>query len=143
VPQAKCSVDGVPLHGKGCSVYWAWKWPTGDRRAYKQLRCVEHSASIALMCARAAQNVATCTHCFKPFEPEEPSVTVWATVYFPHRERIDAYADFHARCFEEAEESLRVGARRLPDRGSGRGAPRPDLEPDPWTALGIDALEST
>ena len=139
MPRNSCSIDGVVQHSKMASVYWAWTWPTGDRRSFKQLRCVQHSVALAEMCARAKANVQDCTACGEEFSDIDTPVTVWATVYFPHRERIDAWADFHARCFEAAEPAFRLGATRLPDRkGPGRGAPRPGHEDDdPWRAIGI------
>lgn len=119
------------------SVYWAWTWPTGLRMAYKQQLCVEDAGQLAAYCVASQSNYALCFKCHEPFGNNTEPVTVWITAYFPHRERIDAYADFHAGCHEQVVPELMQGAQRMADRGSERGAPRPDLEADPWAALGL------
>jgi hypothetical protein len=126
-----------PQRTKMVSVYWAWTWPTGDRRAYKQHLCVEDAAELATYVRNSRLDYQLCFRCNEPLREDSTRVTVWITAYFPKHDRIDAYADFHVSCHNEVVPYLVQGAERLDDRGSGWGAPRPDLEADPWQALGL------
>jgi hypothetical protein len=126
------------------SAYWAWTWPTGDRRSYKQHICAEHVDAISSWIKYDKASLQTCYSCEEEFKEFETVVTVWFTLYVPKRERYDGCLDLHVTCHEQAVDGFMLNAERLRDRPmSGRGAPRPDLELAAWDALGIYPVEST
>jgi hypothetical protein len=139
VPIRKCGADGALIKSKPATVYWGWRWPTGDRRSYKQFLCAEHMGPIVLMLKRNRENFQKCYECIGNISPADASVVVWATVFVPGRERLEGYLELHHDCMVELEPQFLREAARLPDRRSGGGAPLPDHERDPWQGL-VDAL---
>ena len=137
----KCAICAEPQTAKMSSWYWAWTWPTGDRRGYVQLICKGCITDHVKRLIRYAADDTCCVLCRGPLDASD-SATVWLTLYAPGRDREDLSLEYHPSCFESEADVFSRGARRLPDReGAGSGgppAPRPREEWPSWSAMGID-----
>jgi hypothetical protein len=127
-----CSVCQERRPGKLATIYWAWTWPTGDRRAYKQFFDSDCIGVWNMPLQVAHKQSAHCSGCGEKVTDDERSIAVWATIYLPGRDRIDDVLEYHVPCFEKNAERFTMNAQRLPVRpeGSGTGAPVP--EPQEW-----------
>jgi hypothetical protein len=115
--------------------YWAWFWPSGDRRAYKQL--VDPICAMGII-KRVNDAIAQDDHCIRCHERinGSPEVVVWATIYIPFRERLDVGLPYDAACFEKEADLYSKGGQRLLDRAPAvllqEGGPPPGAAWDEW-----------
>jgi len=141
VPRFKCSSCGLTWPGKMATVYWGWNTPTGVRGSCKQRFDPEHFLVLWAELKKHSQNSnGTCPSCAG--DMSESSFMVWATIYPPHHDRVDAALEVCTDCREQLVEQITMRSELLMDRGAGGGGPLPQpTRPDPWAALGIDQLE--
>jgi len=136
-----CAGCGEQSKEKMASFYWAWTWPTGDRRAYKQLLDFECSTKHLRRIVRAEENERRCVECQELVDPSVGEVVVWGTVYLPKKDRLDVGLPFHPSCWEESCEGFTRNATRLSDRQEQAGGPPPATQRnkwDSWASIGID-----
>jgi hypothetical protein len=93
-----------------------------------------HVLPVAL---EAQENVVACPVCHVgTLDDMDP---VYATIYLPRQERMDAELACCPRDAVEVRNRALLGADRLPDRGAevGGSSPQPVTAADAWAALGI------
>lgn len=138
-----CSLCNERSKTKLATVYWAWYWPSGDRRSYKQRFDPICAMPTFAKLNWSIDNEGHCPVC-REHTGDSPDVTLWATAYVPGHEAAAYALDYHARCFEQIADELTVGAQRLLDRPLlGAGGPPPRAEVDPWDGFEVKGVAST
>ncbi len=138
-----CSSCQEPSREKMAGFYWAWTWPTGDRRAYKQFFDFECATPVLRDLVRVERHPDECLQCGIMPSTSEGEVLVWCTYYLPGKERQDACLPFHPACFEGRADRFSHNAVRLADKGVGGGgtpSPNPGNRWDSWASMGIEPL---
>ncbi len=138
---ALCSGCQEPSAAKMAGFYWAWTWPTGDRRAYKQLLDFECSTTALRRIVRSQKEQPECNECGGKTDPQAGEVLVWTTYYLPGKDRADACLVFHPACFEQVAQQFVHNAVRLPERrvgGGGSPAPHPGRPQNAWAMPSLD-----
>ena len=125
------------------TVYWAWYWPSGDRRSYKQRFDPICAMPILAMLRSSLESPDDCAGCHERITGDA-DVQVWWTLYLPGREREDWSLLYDAACFERDADRFTAGADRLLDRTAGGGGPpAPSTRVVPWETIGLHPTEST
>src|SRR5262249_18820888 len=133
VPMPKCALCAEYTPGKMAAVYWGWRYPSGDRRSYKQLYDANCYRLIHQLAMKSEEGLYECPICLKN-EPLRDTVTFFGTVFLPGGKRIDFVADVCEPCHLAFEGKIMQNATRLPDRtGAGAGGPQPQPHDDPWS----------
>jgi len=137
VPRATCSVCDEPSRSKLAAIYWGWRWPSGDRRAFAQRFDSDCIGASMTRIRKSNMEPDICVHCGG--EAKYPnSIEVYATIYIPGRDRDDAVVTYCEPCFVQEESLYIQNARRLDDReGGGGGPPASTSRADPWAAIGL------
>lgn len=143
MPRFKCSSCGLVWPGKMATVYWGWNSPSGGRCSCKQRFDPEHFLVLWAELKKHGQNSSgQCPSCGG--DMTESSFVVWATIYPPRHDRIDAALEVCTDCSEQLLEQVTLRSEPLSDRGAGAGGPLPQPpRADPWDALGDMSLDPT
>lgn len=133
-----CSACAERVPGKLSQVYWAWIRADGSRGAWRQRLCLTCFCMHVLPIATAAlEALVACPVCHAGTATDMDPV--YATVYMPGQERMDAEMALCGPCAVEVRNRALVGAEALPDRQGGLGgsSPPPVSAADAWAALGL------
>lgn len=138
--KALCCVCGERSRDKMAAFYWWWRWPTGDRRSYKQFYDRECAGQLQALFRQASEEQSICAEC-KESVDLSTSVDVEGRGFIPGRDVVFVVLPYHASCFERAADRFMQGALRLHDREVEAGGPPPQQAGNPWDswgAIGID-----
>lgn len=112
------------------TVYWAWTWPTGDRRCYKQFFDPQCFASVVTK-INAADNNDLCFMCGQ-LAATDQDLNLYATYYVPKHDRADAFLSIHEACLSQGDQYFMQNAIRMPNRQEHVTPPSREHPKDPW-----------
>lgn len=113
--QTKCALCEERSPYKLATIYWAWTWPSGDRRCYKQWFDATCFHTVIEKLNRS-DNTDQCFFCGE-LAATVDDLNLYATYYIPGRERADGFATMHQNCLMNGEHQLTQNGVRMPDRG--------------------------
>lgn len=127
---------------KLATLYWAWAWPTGLRKSFKQRLDPQCMAPYVDLINEANQSPNDCPICSGPCISGDYAL-IWVTAYIPGAERLDTSMAMHPACFNDQVQHFTEGAVQMPDRHASDGGPKAPLPENPWASLGIKPVAST
>lgn len=120
------------------TMYWAWTWPSGDRRCYKQHFDYECAAGVVQKVEKA-DNTDLCFMCGE-LAAMTSDINLYATYYIPGRDRLDAFLTIHEVCLTKGDQYFTQQATRMPERSQSDRAKANGVKGNPWDSWGVMGL---
>lgn len=133
-----CALCDEPSPIKMMTVYWAWTWPTGDRRCYKQF--FDYSCAASLVPKIEAKDSTDACYLCNQVAATADDINLYATYYVPGRDRLDAFLTIHESCLSRGEQYFTKNSVRMPERTQDQRVQAAERKGNPWDSWGAMGL---